>query len=181
MRDDIVSLVIIIVPLSVAAIGGAASIYAPLQYQTVDVHHWLTDRQFLELFALARVTPGPGSMLTALIGWKLGGLIGALAAALALFVPTSIVTFFVARAWNRYRGTPWRTAIDRGLRPIAAGLVLSASAVLLRLGGAGLLAWAVAGASAAALIWLPKIHPALLLVGGGVIFLIARAAGLAVI
>ncbi|MEX0841390.1 MAG: chromate transporter [Xanthobacteraceae bacterium] len=179
MRDDpIIALAIIIVPLSLAAVGGASSIYAPLQHQTVDVYQWLSAREFLDLFALARVTPGPGSMITTLIGWKMAGLPGALVATLALFVPSCLVCFFVARAWNRYRGTLWHTAIEKGLRPLAAGLVLAAVVVLMRLAESGPLSWGVVAASAGALTWWPKIHPGILLIGGAAIFLAARAAGL---
>ena len=178
MRDEVLALAIIIVPLSLAAVGGASSIYAPLQHQTVDVYGWLTAREFLDLFALARVTPGPGSMITTLIGWKVAGLAGALAATLALFVPSCVVCFFVARAWNRYRGTAWHTAIEKGLRPVAGGLVLAAVVVLLRLAETGPMGWAVVAASAAALTWWPKLHPVILLIGGAVIFLGAQAMGL---
>src|SRR5581483_5806593 len=81
MRENVLlTLILIISPLSLAAIGGASSIYAPLQHQVVDVHQWLSAREFLDLFAVARVTPGPGSMLTTLIGWKMAGLPGALVA-----------------------------------------------------------------------------------------------------
>jgi chromate transporter len=181
MRDEVLALIIIIVPLSLAAVGGASSIYAPLQHQTVDVHHWLTAREFLDLFALARVTPGPGSMIATLVGWKVAGLPGALAATLALFVPSCLVCFFVSRAWNRYRGTDWHTAIEKGLRPLAAGLVLAAVVVLLRLAETGPLAWAVVLAATAVLTWLPKLHPFMLLLGGAAIFLAARAAGFAAV
>ena len=43
MRDNpLVALIIIIAPLSLLAIGGASSIYAPLQHQTVDIHQWIS-------------------------------------------------------------------------------------------------------------------------------------------
>ena len=78
MRENtLLALVTILAPLSVASIGGASSVYAPLQYQTVDVHHWLTGHEFVDLFAIARVTPGPGTMMATLIGWKVAGLAGA--------------------------------------------------------------------------------------------------------
>jgi chromate transporter len=179
MRDDpLIAMMLIIVPLSLAAVGGASSIYAPLQHQTVDVHHWLTDREFLEMFALARVTPGPGSMIATLIGWKVAGLPGALVATLSLFVPSCLVCFFIARAWNKYRGTEWHTAIETGLRPLAGGLVLAAVAVLLRLAETGPLSWGVVAVATAILMWRPKLHPAIVLAGGAVIFLAAQAAGL---
>jgi chromate transport protein ChrA len=48
MRDNpVVALIIVVAPLSLLAIGGASSIYAPLQRQVVDVEHWLTGREFI--------------------------------------------------------------------------------------------------------------------------------------
>jgi chromate transporter len=177
MRDEpLIALILVIAPLSLLAVGGAGSIYAPLQQQAVDVHHWLSGREYLELFAVARVSPGPGSMLATLIGWKIAGLPGALVATLALYVPCSVLCFLVARTWNRYRGTPWHKAIGDGLRPIAAGLMISGGVMLLRVADTSLLAWLVAAASTALLIWRPRLHPLALLAGGAAIFVAVQAA-----
>jgi len=180
MRENVLlTLILIISPLSLAAIGGASSIYAPLQHQVVDVHQWLSAREFLDLFAVARVTPGPGSMLTTLIGWKMAGLPGALVATLALYVPPCLLCYGVARAWNRYRGTQWHTALERGLAPVGLGFMAAAVLSLLRLGDTGPLAWLVAAGVAAVLTWMPKLHPLLLLAAGGVVFLAAHVMGIA--
>src|SRR4029079_1211080 len=150
MRDDLLALFIVVAPLSLATVGGASGIYAPLQHQTVDVYQWVTAREFLEVFAIARVTPGPGSMITTLIGWKVAGLPGALIATLALFVPPCIIGFFAARVWNKYRATEWHSAIEAGLRPVAAGIVAGAIVVLLRIAQTGPISWVVLrGASVA--------------------------------
>src|ERR1700684_4658936 len=79
---------------------------------------WFPPQEFVELFALARITPGPGSMLATLIGFKVAGLAGAAVATLALFVPSSVLCFLVARVWNRYRGRPWPQAFEAGLAPV---------------------------------------------------------------
>ena len=106
----LVALIIVIAPLSLLAIGGASAIYAPLQQQTVDVYRWISAREYLELFAIARVTPGPGSMLTTLIGWKVAGLAGALVATFVAIgimqwplVPVLVVLvpLSIALAWPR--------------------------------------------------------------------------------
>jgi chromate transporter len=176
MRDNVyLQLILIISPLSLAAIGGAASIYAPLQHQVVDVQHWLTAREFLDLFAVARVTPGPGSMLTTLIGWKVAGLPGAIVATLALYTLPCLLCYGVARAWNRYRGTKWHTALERGLAPVGTGFVFAAVLALMKLADSGPLAWGVAAGVAALLTWMPKLHPLMLLAGGGVVFLATQA------
>ncbi len=171
MHDNVLlKLILIISPLSLVAIGGAASIYAPLQHQTVDVEQWLSAREFLNMFAVARVTPGPGSMLTTLIGWKAAGLPGALVATLALYTLPCLICYTVARAWNRYRGTKWHTALERGLAPLGVGFVAAAALALLRLADTGPLAWAVAALVAALLTWIPKLHPLLCLALGGALF-----------
>ncbi len=176
MRDDpLIALIVVIAPLSLFAIGGASAIYAPLQHQTVDIYQWLSGREFLELFAIARVTPGPGSMLTTLIGWKVAGLAGALVATLALYVPSSMLCFAVARAWNRYRGTAWHTALENGLRPIGSGLMIAGGVAILRIEGGGWLGWVIAFVVMGVIFWRETIHPMILLFGGAAAFLAVRA------
>lgn len=176
MREGpLIALVTILAPLSLAAIGGASSIYAPLQHQTVDVQQWLSPREFVELFAIARVTPGPGTMLATLIGWKVAGLSGALVATLALFLPSTLVCYLIARVWSRYRGKPWHEAFEAGLAPIGAGLMLAGVLAILRLSGSGPLSWGTAAGIAALLTWRPKLHPFVLLLGGAAFFIAVRA------
>jgi chromate transporter len=176
MRDDpLIQLIVVIAPLSLLAIGGASAIYAPLQHQSVDVYRWLSGREFLEMFAIARVTPGPGSMLTTLIGWRIAGISGALVATLALYVPCSVMCFAVARTWNRYRGTAWHTALANGLRPIGAGLMIAGGVAILRLEDSGLLGWVAAFIVMSVLLWRETIHPMILLIGGAAVFLAVHA------
>ena len=172
MRDsELLALIAILAPLSIASIGGAASVYAPLQYQTVDVQQWLTGQEFIDLFAIARVTPGPGTMLATLIGWKVAGLAGALVATLALFLPATVLCYAVARVWNRYRGKPWHAAFEQGLAPIGAGLLFAGVLAILRIGAGGPLSWVTAAGVAGLLVWRPKLHPFALLIAGAVVFL----------
>jgi chromate transporter len=177
MNDHpLIALIIVIAPLSLLAIGGASAIYAPLQYQAVDVYHWVTGREYIELFAIARVTPGPGSMLTTILGWRLAGLPGALVATLALYIPCSALCFVVARFWNRYRGSRWHAAIESGLRPIGAGLMASGGVMILRVeNSGGLLTWGMALAACALLFWRPLLHPMILMAGGAVAFVALHA------
>jgi chromate transporter len=171
MRDsDLLTLAAILAPLSIASIGGASSVYAPLQHQTVDVQGWLTGHEFVELFAIARVTPGPGTMLATLIGWKVAGFAGALTATLALFLPATLLCYAIARVWNRYRGKPWHAAVEQGLAPIGAGLLFAGVLAILRIGAGGPLSWATAAGVAGLLVWRPYLHPFALLIGGGLLF-----------
>jgi chromate transporter len=178
MREDLLGLVAVLAPLSLVSIGGASSAYAPLQHQTVEVLQWLTPREFLDMFAIARITPGPGSMLATLIGFKVAGLPGALVATLALFAPSSLLCFVIARAWDHYHARPWRQAVEDGLAPIAAGLMFAGVLAMLRLGATGplwMLSWSIAITVAALLTWRARLHPLGLLCCGAALFVAARA------
>jgi len=177
MKDDdlLLTLIAVFVPFSLVSIGGGVSVIAGIQHQAVDVHHWVTARQFLNLFAISRASPGPGSMLTTLIGWQVQGWLGALIATLALFVPSSLLCYCVARIWRRYRGQRWHAALEQGLAPVGIGLVLAGVLSILRLSGGGALSWIVALGSASVMTWWPKLHPLLLFVLGGAIFVLVSA------
>src|SRR5258707_7359508 len=129
--ETIAALAIVFVPLSLLSFGGSNAVLADIAHQSIGVYGWTSEREFADMFALSRAAPGPGSMLTALIGWKVAGLTGALVATLSLYLPSAVLVFGVARLWGRWRGSAWHEAIERGLAPIAAGVFLSG-------GGAGL-------------------------------------------
>lgn len=172
MRDDpLIGLIAVFVPFSLAAVGGTLSVFAGIQHEAVDVRHWLTAREFVEIFAVSRGAPGPGSMLVTLIGWKVGGWLGAIVATLSLYLPSGLLMLGVAKVWGRFAGRTWHTAVQKGLAPIGVGLILAGILAVFRAAGAGPLSWVVAVGSAIVLGWRPKIHPLLLLAAGGLIFI----------
>jgi chromate transporter len=176
MKDDIpLALIAVFVPFSLVSIGGGTSIIAGIQHEAVDVHHWVTAREFVDLFAISRAAPGPGSMLTTLIGWHVWGWSGAVIATLALYVPSSLLCYGVASVWRRHRGKRWHGALEAGLAPVGIGLVLAGVIALFRVSGGGVLSWGVALGSAVLLSWQPKFHPLLLFLIGGAVFVALRA------
>jgi chromate transporter len=171
MRENIyLSLALVMAPLSLAAIGGAPSIFAPMQHETVDIYHWLTAREFVEIFAVAKFAPGPGAMVSTLIGYKVAGWLGALVSTLALFLPSSLLCLAVTQAWNRHRGKLWHKAVEDGLGPIAAGLMFAGVLAIFRLAEAGPLSWLVAIVVAVILSLRSKVHPFALLALGAAVF-----------
>jgi chromate transporter len=176
MRDDLpLALLTVFVPFSLVSIGGGTSIVAGIQHQVVDVRHWVTAREFVELFTLSRAAPGPGSMLATAIGWHIAGWTGAVLATLGLYVPSSLLCYGVVRVWSRYRGKRWHTAMEQGLAPVGSGLILSGIVSILRIGGGGVLSWALAAGAAGLLTWRPNLHPLLLFALGATIFIVLRA------
>jgi chromate transporter len=181
MRDsftgNLLTLFAVFAPLSLLSFGGSNSVIADIAHQSVAVQHWTSEREFADFFALSRAAPGPGSMLAALIGWKLAGLTGAVVATVSFYGPAALVVYLAAKLWGRWRGSAWHAAVERGMAPIAAGLFLSGGIAVLRVAPAGIAAWVAAGGAAAALLYWPKLHPLPLLVAGGVVFGLANLLG----
>jgi chromate transporter len=178
MRDNVyLDLVVVLAPLSLAAVGGATGLYAPFQHEFVELRHWITQREFVDLFAVARLAPGPSSMLAPMIAFRFDGFVAALVAALALYLPSSALVYATSLVWTRYRDRPWRKAVEQGLAPVAAGLVLSGVLTLLRVVDGGPIAWVTVAVVAALMLWRPKLHPLPFLGAGAALFLLAHFLG----
>ncbi|VCU71226.1 putative chromate transport protein [Pigmentiphaga humi] len=170
--QKLLDVVLVFLPLSFLTVGGGQSIVADIHRQSVEVYGWMTNGQFMDLFALSRILPGPGALLVTLVGWQAAGLAGALLASAAIFIPSSLLVFALAHVWTRYKNTLCIRAIEAGLVPVAAGMVLAASCTVLRAAEGGAWAWGVAAASTLILMF-TRISPLLMLGVGAGVFLVA--------
>lgn len=170
---EITALVVVLTPLSLLSFGGGASILAPLHEAFVEHYKWMTSREYIDYFAISRTSPGPGAMLVTLIGWKLAGWTGAVVATIAIFLPSSILCYRVAKIWNRHRGTPLHRALERGLLPIGTGLTMAGAILTQHTAQSGLTGWMIALTAAAILVW-RSVHPMLALGVGGALLLAIR-------
>jgi len=121
--NDLFALAWTFLRLSFLAVGGGIGVVPEMQRQVVEIHGWLTARQFVDGYALSQITPGPGMLVTAFIGYRVQGLLGASVAMAAMFLPTSLLTWIVAHRWERIRDRPWSQAVERALAPLAVGLM----------------------------------------------------------
>jgi chromate transporter len=169
-EETLLALALVFVPISFASFGGLMTTIAEIQHQTIAVHGWITDRQFIDIFAIARAAPGPGTLMVTLVGWRVAGWLGALVASLAIYVPTSVLVGGASVIWRRYRTAAWRDKVERGLAPIATGLIFAGVYAVLNALGGTVAAFATAGIAAAVLLWRP-LHPFLLLCGGAAVYL----------
>lgn len=117
--------------LSLLAFGGGAAVLPDMQRQAVDVHHWVTSAEFLDMFAISRAIP-PGSLIVVLIGQKAAGIVGAGVALLAMFGPSSLLAFMMARLWHRAGGAAWRKIAEQALAPVSVGLTIASGIALAR-------------------------------------------------
>jgi chromate transporter len=144
--------------LSLLSIGGANAVIPEIHLRVVETEHWMTDNDFAQLFALSQAAPGPNVLIVSLVGWKVAGVLGGVVAMLAMSGPSSLLTYWVAHAWERFRDAPWRIAIQRGVAPVTVGLILASGYVLTRTADHSWGAYAVTGATLA-LCLATRLHP----------------------
>jgi chromate transporter len=162
------SLATLFAGLSLVAFGGANAVLPEVHRQAVDVRHWMTDQDFAALFALAQAAPGPNFLISSLIGWKVAGLAGAVTATAAMCAPSCVLTYWVAKIWDRHRDAGWRIALGAGLAPVTVGFVAASAYVLVRAADPN---WRLALVSAvsAAFAWISRRNPLWCLAAAGVL------------
>ena len=100
--------------LSLICVGGGLGVIPELQRQVVDRFHWVTAREFLDGYTLSQLTPGPTMLVSIFVGYRAHGVLGALLATVAMFLPTAIITVVITRHWATLRDRPWARASRAG-------------------------------------------------------------------
>jgi len=138
---------------SLMAVGGANSTVPEMHRQAVEIHQWMGDRTFSELFAIAQAAPGPNVVFVALLGDYVAGVPGALAAMFAMCAPSCTIAYGVARVIDRFEKARWRVVIQAGLVPVTIGLVASSALIVARAADRNAATLLITGASFALCYW----------------------------
>ncbi|HQT38527.1 MAG TPA: chromate transporter [Acidocella sp.] len=172
MMHQLLALVQVFASLSLLAVGGGNALIPDMQRVVVDQNHWLSARAFLDLFAITRATPGPGSTIVLLIGQKVAGLPGAFIGGLAMFLPSSLLVFILSRVWHRTRQSKLVKIIEHALGPIAIGLVFASAMVLIETTEHHFLAWSIT-LIATVVLTLTELNPLIILAAGASVAVMA--------
>jgi chromate transporter len=177
--DQIPALIRVFAYLSLLTIGGGMAAFPEMKVQIVEIHHWLTSDQLTHVYSTGQMSPGPNMMMVAEVGYLVSGILGALVCAIAFFVPTGILTFFVGRIWNRLKHWPWRDSIQKGLGPVAIGLavggLITFGKTAITFANGAFFGWVtlVLGLVTFLLVVRTKINPVVFILGGAVVGVIA--------
>lgn len=116
-----------------AFIFGSGLAIVPFLYGgVVQEYRWLNDKQFLDAVAVAMLTPGPIVITVAFIGYLVAGQVGALLAAIGVFLPIYLFVVIPYPWFDRFSENPQVKAFVRGVTAAAAGAIAGACFVLAR-------------------------------------------------
>ena len=125
--SPLISLFLKLSAFSLVAFGGINALLPTLYDLAVNQEHWINSQTFSDYFAIAQAAPGPNLMTVTLIGWHVGGVIGAAVATLAITLPSSIMIYFLHRSILNMRDIQKQKMIQAAAGALAVGLVLSAA------------------------------------------------------
>jgi chromate transporter len=155
--------------LSSISFGGFPTVLPDVRNFVVATHGWMTDQEFADLFAMAQSIPGPNMILMmSFVGWKVWGLPGAVASAVATSGPPCAIYFASYRLWDRFRNAPWQRIVRLGLVSVVMGLVIASGTVMARAADTGWRSVAVTIA-AAAIMLATRLNPLWMFFVGGAI------------
>jgi len=141
----LVQILILFSSLSILSIGGGNTVLPEMHRKSVTNYHWLTDKQFADIFAISQSAPGPSILIVTLIGYAAAGIPGAILATIAMMLPAGMLVYLVTRAWQRAQDSPLRKAVEKGFAPLTVGLVLASAWVMSQAADHGWQAWLLTG------------------------------------
>jgi chromate transporter len=150
--------------------GGAFTVIPFLQQGSVEVHHWLTNSQFVDGLAMGGVLPAPLIIFSTFVGYVAGGLTGALVMTFGIFLPAFVFPVFFHR---QLVAVAENVRLHPFLLGVAAGVIGLIAAVTVHIVDTGVVdvptALLAIGAFAALNRWHGKLTVVYVVLGCGLI------------
>lgn len=110
--------------IGVLGYGGGPSFVPLIEMEVVNNHKWLTTAEFGEIFAMGNALPGPiATKLTAYIGYKTAGILGALTSLVGLLLPSTVAMILLFMFFSNFKNSPITKGLVRGIKPVVIVLM----------------------------------------------------------
>lgn len=115
--------------------GGGYAMLPMLQREVVDKHHWVTEEDVLDCYAIGQCTPGVIAVNTAtFVGYRQGKIPGAIVATLGVIAPSYLIITVIATVLSHFADYPAVIHAFSGIRVAVAVLVTMAVVKLFKSG-----------------------------------------------
>ena len=110
--------------------GSGLAIVPFLHAGLVEEHAWLTEKQFVDAVAMGLITPGPVVIMATFAGYLVYGVLGAVIATVAVFLPVYLFVVVPGPLFRRYEKHPRLQGFVKGATAAAAGAIAGAAIVI---------------------------------------------------
>lgn len=123
----LIKLFLVFLKIGAFSFGGGYAVLSLIQKEIVESYGWISGADFIDIVAIAEMTPGPIAVnASTFVGYKLGGFAGSLIGTLSVLLIPFTVVLLVSIYFNKFKhldGVKW---VLRGIRPAVLGLIASA-------------------------------------------------------
>ncbi|MCI0336515.1 MAG: chromate transporter [Acidobacteria bacterium] len=161
-------LVTIFLRIGTVTFGGGFVMIPQIETDVVDTYRWMDRQAFADGIAFGQITPGPVLITSTFIGYKVAGIIGAIATTIAAFLPSFVMTVIAGTSINRFRTNFFFQAFLAGVAPAVVGMLAAAGVSLAKNGLNTSLSYGVA-TLAFLLMLRAKLNPVVIIFGCGLL------------
>jgi len=117
--------------LLIGATSFGGGVVAYLRSSLVEKHQWVDDKTFVEMLSISQSLPGLNATnMAILVGDRLRGAVGAIAAILGVCLPGALLMYVVGTLYHVHGSRPLVTAMLHGVAAAAIGLILATTVQL---------------------------------------------------
>lgn len=146
--------------------GGGYAMIATIEREIVHKQKWMNTEEMSDMVSIAGSAPGGVAVNSAAyIGYRLGGILGAVMAVTAITLPTFAIVFALSFFSVLFKENP---KVEAALKGVHASVIALMIVAALRMAKSSILdaATLVIAAAAVGLLLFTKIHPVYLILGG---------------
>ncbi len=111
--------------ISTFTFGGGFVIVSLMKKKFVNELGWIPENEMLDLTAIAQTAPGPIAVNAAvLVGWRMGGFLGMLAAALGTVLPPMLVLLGLSACYELFSKNRYVALMLKGMQAGVAAVIL---------------------------------------------------------
>ncbi len=157
------------------AIGGAYAFIPLLEREVVEKYNWLTKEEFLDILGIVKVFPGAISIKYATYtGYKIAGVLGAVAANLGNLLAPAVLVLFASFFYIKYRNLPAVVRAFNMIQLVVFSMIIAVAFQLVAPDQLLNLKNLIIILASFALFIYTKIHPALIIIGAGILGILSR-------
>lgn len=126
--DSLLKLFLSFFKIGAFSFGGGYAMLPLIEDEIIKIHGWLSTAEFVDILAIAEMTPGPIAVNSAtFLGYRVVGILGSLVATIAVVLPSFITMSLIFHFVEKFKKSPYVDWIFTGIRPIILGLIASAA------------------------------------------------------
>lgn len=112
----------------VFCVGGGYASMPLIETQVVQLHGWLTLQEFIDIFTISQMTPGPiGINAATFVGQRVAGFFGAVCATCGFVTPSLLIILLLSYLLKKYGDIAMVKGILNGLRPAVVAFIACAA------------------------------------------------------